>query len=255
MRLSIFPAILWLFVNLLPLGAQRPEKIVSLSSTGDNLLEIFVTPDRVIALSPSAWDKQQSTVSSEYLLQVPRPPLSVPEILELKPDLVLVDWETPQDTLLQLRQGKIITEILKEPLTWDDVRVITLRIARVVKADPSKILDIMHNGTRALQKDYQAWSGAQARKVAIFSRKPLSKGETSFFKELLSNLALNLVDPPTTAGSFGDAEALPQLYLFPSVGNEASGKFLPLPVSFLNSRGPEAIKKIRELFEILKTNS
>lgn len=111
---------------------QKPQKIVSLSSSTNEILMGLVTPERIAALNYLADDSGISNISEQAKTVSRKIRSNAESIIALQPDLVLIsDWQSAE--LIQtLRETGIPVYVYKTPTTIDEIKQAIMTIAQVV---------------------------------------------------------------------------------------------------------------------------
>lgn len=110
-----------LLVLALPLGAARPQRVVSQAVGTDELLLALADPSQVAALSHIAHDAQFSPVAAEAKRYATIRESDAESVLRFRPDLVLATTFTRPETLSLLRRAGVHLVILDRFDTLEDV--------------------------------------------------------------------------------------------------------------------------------------
>lgn len=110
-----------LLVLALPLGAARPQRVVSQAVGTDELLLALADPGQVAALSHIAHDAQFSPVAAEAKRYPTIRESDAESVLRFRPDLVLATTFTRPETLSLLRRAGVHLVVLDRFDTLDDV--------------------------------------------------------------------------------------------------------------------------------------
>ena len=115
--------------------AERPKRIISLSSSVDEILLDMLPPERIAALTNLADDPGIcSTTEKAKAVKQRVQSKNVEAILSLNPDLVLMpDWLGPEK-VQGLRDVGIKVYVYKTPVTLTDIQKSIVEIATVVDA-------------------------------------------------------------------------------------------------------------------------
>lgn len=240
-----FPFLVFALCMSLPLSAQQPARLLSLSPEGDEYLEIFAAPDRILGLHRYADDDRYSRVSEDFRKSVPgRAAVETSENMAKKPGLVIYGPETDPSAAAEYKKAGIPLEMLRAPGSWEDIRVQTLRMARVLRKDPARILDILHNRKTSLEKDAKAWNRGTPVPVRLVNF-PLDAQGFRLFREILGSAGLQLLEGNSTGleGTVQDQA----LVIFPGTEKE---KILTLPL--FPTRGPSVLQEARRIFEAVR---
>lgn len=110
-----------LLVLALPLGAARPQRVVSQAVGTDELLLALADPGQVAALSHIAHDAQFNPVAAEAKRYPTIRESDAESVLRFRPDLVLATTFTRPETLSLLRRAGVHLVVLDRFDTLEDV--------------------------------------------------------------------------------------------------------------------------------------
>lgn len=111
---------------------QKPQKIVSLSVSTDEVLMALVAAERIAALTYLADDSGISNIAEQAKAIAKRVRANSESIIALQPDLVLIpDWQ-PQAFIQTLRDSGVPVYVYKSPTNIDEVKDSIIAIAHAV---------------------------------------------------------------------------------------------------------------------------
>ncbi|SDE11284.1 ABC transporter substrate-binding protein [Sporomusa acidovorans] len=114
---------------------QKPQKIVSLLSSTDEILMGLVAPERIAALTYLADDSGISNISGQAKAVSRKIRANAESVIALQPDLVIIsDWQPPE--LIQtLRETGMPVYVYKMPTSIAEIKQAIMAIAQVVGED------------------------------------------------------------------------------------------------------------------------
>ncbi|NSW90559.1 MAG: ABC transporter substrate-binding protein [Firmicutes bacterium] len=131
---------------------KKPEKIVSLTLTTDEMLLSLVDKKRITALSHLSVDPGISNVVKEAEEIPVKVKLELETLISLQPDLIIVaDW-TDENAVKQLRDANITVYALATPNNIDEVKEAVLKVAELV-------------GEKEKGKDVISWMDAKLKAI------------------------------------------------------------------------------------------
>ena len=186
-----------------------PRRIVSLSLCADQLLVSFAAPEQIASLSRRATDPVLSYFA-DAAAQYPHRAYTAESVIELRPDLVLIDASTPAATRdMLLRLGYRVVEI-------EAVATVNDAIAQV--RDVSALLGHQREGEVMAGLIETARDRAQRENwgvtAAYYHRRGFVSGETALVTDILMVAGLNNAVGNFVVGA-GDFLSLEQLVAFP----------------------------------------
>jgi len=112
-------------------SAQKPNRVVSLSTCADQYVLGMVSPDRIAALTQ---DAAAPRISLQYKKAqgLPSTRGSAEEILLLKPDLVIANQWRGAKTIEILRQSGIPVLMLSLPVNFQQIQAETRKVAKAL---------------------------------------------------------------------------------------------------------------------------
>jgi len=111
---------------------EKPNKIVSLTLTTDEILLSLIDKSRIAALSHLSEDPGLSNVTEEAKEIPVKAKLEIETLVAMQPDLIIVsDW-TDEKAVQQLRDANIAVYALATSDTIDEVKESIVTIARIV---------------------------------------------------------------------------------------------------------------------------
>ncbi|CVK18358.1 ABC transporter substrate-binding protein [Sporomusa sphaeroides] len=165
---------------------QKPQKIVPLSVSTDEILLALVTPERIAALTHLVDDAGVSNVVEEAKVVPKRIRIHAESIIALQPDLVLMpDWLPP--VLSQtLRETGIPVYVYKTAANVDEVKQSIIALARVVGEEQAGERLVAEMETQLAQiNEKTSTIPADKRPVVIrFSLMGDSGGKGSTFEDI-----------------------------------------------------------------------
>ncbi|MCB9496004.1 MAG: ABC transporter substrate-binding protein [Fibrobacteria bacterium] len=222
----------------LPAPKSVPQRIVSVTITGDVLLEAMVDSSRVLAVCKLA-DDSGIHESAGLFPGKPRIGPDLERILLLRPDLVLLGSFNDPNFVHAIARTGVATEVLESPNSLDKIRLFLGKVARRL-GEPAKgdslvaWMDSIVAGVRS--------KGERCRehpRVAYWSEGQ-SAGDSSTIHDLL--LAAGARNAVAEAGRHGavslaveDMVRLDPDWILRSSW-EAGGRMKDLPVAFANLR-------------------
>jgi len=113
-----------------------PRRIVSVTITGDVLLQSLVDSSRVLAVCSMADDSGIHEAAGLFPGK-PRIPADVEKVLSLRPDLVLLGSFNDPDFIAAIRSSGVPIEILESPRSLERVRAFLAQVSRRL-GEPAK---------------------------------------------------------------------------------------------------------------------
>lgn len=114
---------------------KKPESIVSLTLGSDEMLLGIVDKSRIKALTGFADDPGISNVAEMAKGVTERAVSEAERVINLQPDLVLVDTWAKPEFVQQLRDAKIAVYVFKTPSNIDEQKAVITEIAHVTGED------------------------------------------------------------------------------------------------------------------------
>lgn len=112
--------------------SAKPEKIISLTLTTDEMLLSLVDKNRITALSHLSDDPGLSNVVNEAADISVKAKLELESLIALQPDLIIVaDW-TDENAVSQLRDSNITVYSLATPNSINEVKDAVLKVSELV---------------------------------------------------------------------------------------------------------------------------
>lgn len=174
--------------------AQKPKRIVSLSTCADQYVLGMVSPDRIAALTEGAKDARIS-LQHEKAQNHPVTRGNAEEILLLKPDLVIANRWRGTKTIEILRQSGIPVLMLSLPVNFQQIQAETRQVAKALGEE--------EKGEKLLTELRQSMQGQPEKTspvAAYFMPGGYSAGQNTFvetvihaagYRNLASELGLN----------------------------------------------------------------
>jgi iron complex transport system substrate-binding protein len=248
--------LLLLLCLALPLGAARPQRVVSQTVGTDELLLALADPGQIAALSHIAKDPRFSPVAAEARRYASLRESDAESVLRHRPDLVLVTGYTRPETLALLRRSGVRLLMLERLDRLEDVYDGIRRLAEALEQGPrgDALIAQCRGRIAALE---QRLRGARPVRVLSATLYPFTSGSGTSFQDLCDHAgALNVateaglrghaptpseplqrwnpevlvvVDEPTIVGQLG---AIPH---YRSLAAFKAGRFVKVPEAMLSS--------------------
>lgn len=219
-------------------GGKIPQRIVSVTITGDVLLQALVDSSRVLAVCALADDSGIHEAAGLFPGK-PRVGADIEQILAMRPDLVLVGSFHDPNFNAAIRGSGIATEILESPRSLEQVRAflrkVSTRLGEGAKGDSlvswmdSTLADVERRSARC----------ADRPRVAYWSE-GFTAGDSSTIHELL--LAAGARNAVAESGLHGSSPLAVEdmVRLDPDwilrTSWESGGRMKDLPPAFANLR-------------------
>jgi iron complex transport system substrate-binding protein len=132
---------------------KKPERIVSLTLTTDEMLLSLVDKKRITALSHLSDDPGLSNVVKEAAEIPVKARLELESLISMQPDLIIVaDW-TDENSVKQLRDANITVYSLATPNNIDEVKDAVFKVSELVgeKEKGQEIVDWMDEKLKAVE--------------------------------------------------------------------------------------------------------
>ena len=153
---------------------KKPERIVSLSISTDEILLDLVEPKRIVALTKYVDDEGISNATDKAKAVKGRVQAGNPEaILALRPDLILLPDFSSADTIQSLREMQQPVYVYKTPYNLADVRACIKELGQVVgeEAAAQLILQRMEARLSQLQQKMGPIPATEQKRVIFMSDK------------------------------------------------------------------------------------
>lgn len=164
----------------------KPQRIVSLTLSTDEILIDLVEPSRIAALTYLASDAGISHIANRCI-NIPKTRGTNPEaILALKPDLVLIaDWWA-LDTLQTLRDLGLNVYVYKTPYTIEAVRETIREVAAVVgeKKAGEQVLEEFDSKLQAIQTKVANVPSSKYKKVITLTGRGGFGAKNSLYNDM-----------------------------------------------------------------------
>ena len=220
------------------LRPSNPQRIVSVTITGDVLLQALVDSSRILAVCALADDSGIHEAAGLFPSK-PRMGPDLEKILSLRPDLVLLGSFNDPDFVTAIRNSGVPAEILESPRSLARIRTflkdVGIRLGAPAKSDSlvawmdSVLADVKARAARCPQRP----------RVAYWSE-GYTAGDSSTIHELL--IAAGARNAAAEAGLHGsvplsveDMVAMDPDWILRTTW-EAGGTMKPLPEAFRNLR-------------------
>jgi iron complex transport system substrate-binding protein len=181
-----------LLVLALPLGAARPQRVVSQAVGTDELLLALADPGQVAALSHIAHDAQFSPVAAEAKRYPTIRESDAESVLRFRPDLVLATTFTRPETLSLLRRAGVHLVVLDRFDTLEDVYASIQLLGRELgqEARAQALITQCRGRVEALAARLR---GVRPVRVLSASMYPFTSGAGTTFQDLCDHAgALNV---------------------------------------------------------------
>ena len=153
---------------------KKPERIVSLSISTDEILLDLVEPKRIVALTKYVDDEGISNATDKAKAVKGRVQAGNPEaILALRPDLILLPDFSSADTIQSLREMQQPVYVYKTPYNLAEVRACIKELGQVVgeEAAAQLILQRMEARLSQLQQKMGTIPATEQKRVIFMSDK------------------------------------------------------------------------------------
>ena len=164
----------------------KPQRIVSLTLSTDEILIDLVEPSRIAALTYLASDAGISHIANRCI-DIPKIRGTNPEaILALKPDLVLIaDWWA-LDTLQTLRDLGLNVYVYKTPYTIEAVRETIKEVAAVVGEEKAseQVLEKFDSKLQAIQTKVATVPSSKYKKVITLTGRGGFGAKNSLYNDM-----------------------------------------------------------------------
>jgi iron complex transport system substrate-binding protein len=181
-----------LLLLALPLGAARPQRVVSQAVGTDELLLALADPGQVAALSHIAHDAQFSPVAAEAKRYPTIRESDAESVLRFRPDLVLATTFTRPETLSLLRRAGVHLVVLDRFDTLEDVYASIQLLGRELgqEARAQALITQCRGRVEALAARLR---GVRPVRVLSASMYPFTSGAGTTFQDLCDHAgALNV---------------------------------------------------------------
>ena len=149
---------------------KKPQKIVSLTLSTDEMLLSLVDKGRIAAVSYLSVDPGQSNVAEE-VKDLQKTGLEVESLIAMQPDLIIVaDW-SDQNAIKQLRDAKITVYALKTPSSINQVKDAVMTVAQLVgeKGKGQEIIQWMDGKLKAVEEKVKTLEDNQKLRVLSYN--------------------------------------------------------------------------------------
>lgn len=165
---------------------QKPQKIVSLSISTDEILLVLVGPEHIAALTHLADDNGVSNIVEQAQAVPKRVKANAESVIALQPDLVIIpDW-LPAALSQTLRDAGIPVFVYKTATTIDEVKQSIITIAQLVgeeQAGERLVAEMESQLAQVNERVRQIPAGSQ-QVVLRFSLMGDSGGKGSTFEDI-----------------------------------------------------------------------
>lgn len=172
---------------------QKPQKIVSLSISTDEILMALVTAERIAALTYLADDSGISNIAEQAKAIPKRIRANAESIIALQPDMVIIpDWQ-PAAFIQTLREAGVPVYVYKTSTTIDEVKKSITLIARAVGEDEKGsrlVADMDRDLAQINEKLRQIPTGSQPV-VIRYTLMGGSGGKGSTFEDICRHAGVN----------------------------------------------------------------
>jgi iron complex transport system substrate-binding protein len=149
---------------------KKPQKIVSLTLSTDEMLLSLVDKDRLAALSYLSEDPGLSNVAEE-VKDIKKTGLEVETLIAMQPDLVIVaDW-SDGNTIKQLRDANITVYAMTTPGSISEVKDAVMKVAQLVgeKDKGQEIIQWMDGKLKSVEDKVKTLEDNQKLKVLSYN--------------------------------------------------------------------------------------
>ena len=179
---------------------QKPQKIVSLSISTDEILMALVARERIAALTYLADDSGISNIAEQAKAIPKKVRANAESIIALQPDLVIIpDWQ-PAAFSQTLRDSGIPVYIYKSPTTVNEVKHLIILIARAVGEEEtgSRLVADMEKQLAQIREKVRQIPADSQQVVIRYSLMGGSGGKNSTFEDICRHAGV--IDGATIAG-------------------------------------------------------
>lgn len=166
---------------------EPPKRIVSLSSSVDEILMDLVGPDRIAALTYLADDPGISAIAAKAsAVKLRTKGANSEAIIAMKPDLVLLpDWAGTEQ-VQGLRDVGIAVYVYKTPVTIKEIQKSILEIAKVVNAEKEGMIIVsdMQKKLDMVESKLSKISESEKKTVVAFSLMGAYGGKDTTFDDI-----------------------------------------------------------------------
>jgi len=203
---------------------KKPERIVSLTLTTDEMLLSLVDKKRITALSHLSDDPGLSNVVKEAAVIPVKARLELESLISMQPDLIIVaDW-TDENSVKQLRDANITVYSLATPNSIDEVRDAVLKVSELVgeKEKGQEIISWMDEKLKAVEDKVKTLKEDDKLKVLYYDSYLCTYGKGSTFDDITKKAGIINLASEQGMGMFQEiskekiVELNPDILLLPS---------------------------------------
>ena len=151
---------------------EKPQRIVSLNISVDEVLLDLVEPKRIAALTSLADNAEISNISARSAAVKGRVQAANPEsILALKPDLIILPNFTKADTIVHLREMQLPVYVYNAPYHIEGIKAFIHEMGVVVHEESraQQILQAMEQRLQTVCRKVEQVSKAQQKRVVFMN--------------------------------------------------------------------------------------
>lgn len=165
------------------------NKIISMSTAGDEILFDMVDKNRILAFSGRADGNVMTSILNQKLATYKKVNDNVEKVIELEPDLVIVPSWLKKDIVSQLEEAGINIYIYKNPFTYEEVKHLIRELALLLeeKEKGEQIIKNMDKRLLELQKRIKKM-GKPSPRILEYSHYEGTNGEGSIFDDMVKKI-------------------------------------------------------------------
>ncbi|HHY23531.1 MAG TPA: ABC transporter substrate-binding protein [Clostridiaceae bacterium] len=203
---------------------KKPERIVSLTLTTDEMLLSLVDKKRITALSHLSDDPGLSNVVKEAAEIPVKARLELESLISMQPDLIIVaDW-TDENSVKQLRDANITVYSLATPNNIDEVKDAVFKVSELVgeKEKGQEIVDWMDEKLKAVEDKVKTLKENDKLKALYYDSYLCTYGKGSTFDDITKKAGIINLASEQGMGMFQEiskekiVELNPDILLLPS---------------------------------------
>ncbi|HOJ11678.1 MAG TPA: ABC transporter substrate-binding protein [Clostridiales bacterium] len=171
---------------------KKPEKIVSLTLTTDEMLLSLVDDNRIAAISHLSVDPGLSNIAEEAAKIPVKAKLELESLIALQPDLIIVsDW-TDDNAVKQLRDANITVYAMATSNNIDEVKDAVLEVAKLVGEEQNghEIVSWMNEKLKVVDEKIKTLKDDQKAKALIYDSFSTTYGKGTTFDSIAKNAGI-----------------------------------------------------------------